>query len=112
MPKKTYVIMDTDGRYYHSFCDAFLTTAYSRVLVLSTSDFEKARKFRSLRWATHRARFLSVKASDCYYVYEVTEQGLIIRNEQVVERIRYNDFKVMEEVEIIIAEWKATRGLD
>ena len=112
MPKKTYVIIDTDGRYYSSFCDAHLTTAHSRILVLGTSDFEEARKFPSLLWATYRARFLSIKAFGYYYVYEITEQGLIPKNKQVIERIRKKDIEDMKEAERIITQWKVTHGLD
>lgn len=116
MSRKTFVIMDTDGRYYRNFCDNFFTTAPSDILVTHTEDLLKARKFHSLMWATHRARFLSIKASRYYYVYEVTgekaEQRLNIRNEQVIDIIRKNDFETMEEVERIIAEWKVRRGLD
>ncbi len=110
MPKNTYVIQDNDGHFYRSFCDSYLTTAHSQVLVMDTTDIERARRFRSLWWATHRAKFLSINASRYYYVYEVTdketEQKLICRNEQVIERIRKNDSEIMEEIERIIAEWK------
>ncbi len=75
MKKKTYVIKDTDGCYYRSFCDNFFTTAPSDILVTHTDDFHKARKFHSLMWATHRAKFLSIKSFDYYYVYEATERG-------------------------------------
>ena len=111
MKKKTYVIKDTDGHYYRSFCENYFTTAHSKVLVTLTKELNKARKFRSLRWATYRAKFLSIKASDYYDVYEITEQGLILRNEQVIEMIRKDDREMMEEVDSIIAEWKASRGL-
>lgn len=112
MKKKTYVIKDIDGHYYRSFCDNFFTTAPSDILVTHTDDFHKARKFHSLMWATHRAKFLSIKSFDYYYVYEATEQGLHLRNEQVIERIRKNDSAAIEEAKRIIAEWKARRKLD
>ena len=110
MSKKTFVIMDTDGRYYSSFCDAFLAIAHCRVLVFSTSDFAGARKFRSLRWATYRARFLSINAFGYYYVYEAAgkenEQKLILRNEEVIEKIRKKDSETMEAIHKMIAEWE------
>lgn len=57
MPKKTYMIQDTHGHYYRSFCDGFFATVHSQVLVTDTTEIKEARKFRSLRWATHRAKF-------------------------------------------------------
>ena len=116
MSRKTYVIKDTDGRYYRSFCDNFFTTAPSDILVTHTDDFHKAKKFRSLMWATHRAKLLSNKDYDYYYVYEVTSKGseqvYFIRNETVIDKIRVRDSETMKEIERIIAEWKAERGLD
>lgn len=114
MMGKTFVIIDTNGCYYRSFCDNFFTTAHCQVFVTDTSDYERAKKFRFLWWATHRAKILSIKASCYHYVYEVIrekpEQILIIRNNAVIERIRKKDSETLEEVERIIAEWKIKHG--
>ncbi|MBR1533928.1 MAG: hypothetical protein IJ639_06165 [Ruminococcus sp.] len=116
MPKKTYVIRDTDGRYYRSFCDNFFTTAPCDILVTDTEDSLKARRFHSLIRATYRARSLSKKASNYYYVYEAIDkevgQNLILRNKEVIERIRENDSETMIKVEKAIAEWKMKHGLN
>ena len=116
MPKKTYVIRDSDGRYYRSFCDSSFTTAHSQVLVTDTTEIERARKFRSLWWATHRAKFLSLNAFSYYYVFEIVENDpeplLQIRNKDVIEKIRNSDDETMSEVESIITKWKAEHGLD
>ena len=116
MPKKTYVIRDSDGRYYRSFCDSSFTTAHSQVLVTDTTEIEGARKFRSLWWATHRAKFLSINAFSYHYVFEIVENDpeplLQIRNKDVIEKIRNSDDETMSEVESIITKWKAEHGLD
>ena len=116
MPKKTYVIRDSDGRYYRSFCDSSFTTAHSQVLVTDTTEIERARKFRSLWWAMHRAKFLSLNAFSYYYVFEIIEGGteplLQIRKKDVIDRIRNSDDETMREVESIITKWKAEHGLD
>ncbi len=116
MPKKTYVIRDSDGRYYRSFCDSSFTTAHSQVLVTDTTEIERARKFRSLWWATHRAKHLSHNAFSYYYVFEIIENDpeplLKIRNKDVIEKIRNSDDETMSEVESIITKWKSEHGLD
>ena len=113
MPRRTFVIINTDGRYYRSFCDSYFTTAHSQILVTDTTDFEKSRTFRSLMWATHRAKILSIKSNRYHYVYEVTgERKLIIRNEQVIEKIRKSDNDTMKEIERMIADWKREHDLD
>lgn len=116
MPKKTYVIRDSNGRYYRSFCDSSFTTAHSQVLVTDTTEIKEARKFRSLWWATHRAKFLSINAFSYYYVFEIIKKEpkplLQIRNKEVIEKIRNSDGETMREVEEIITKWKAEHGLD
>ena len=116
MPKKTYVIRDSDGRYYRSFCDSSFTTAHSQVLVTDTTEIERARKFRSLWWATHRAKHLSVNTFSHYYVFEIIEGGteplLQIHNKDIIDRIRNSDDETMKEIESIITKWKAEHGLD
>ena len=116
MPKKTYMIQDTHGHYYRSFCDGFFATVHSQVLVTDITEIKEARKFRSLRWATHRANFLSLNAFSYYYVFEIIENGseplLQIRNKDVIDRIRNSDDETMREIESIITKWKAEHGLD
>ena len=95
MPRKTYVIRETSGRYYRSFFDSYLTTAHCKVLVAETDDITKARKFHFLWWATGRVKYLSEKSYGYYYVFEVIgrtpEQKLLIKNESVIKKIREND---------------------
>lgn len=116
MPKKTYVIRDSDGRYYRSFCDSFFTTAHSQVLVTDTTEIEEARKFRSLWWATHQAKFLSINAFSYNYVFEIIKNDpeplLQIRKKDIIDRIINSDDETMREVESIITKWKAEHGLD
>ena len=116
MPKKTYVIRNSDGRYYRSFCDSSFTTAHSQVLVTETTEIEEARKFRYLWWATHRAKYLSINAFGYYYVFEIIESPsetlLQIRSKDAIDKIRNRDDETMREIEGIITKWKAEHGLD
>ena len=116
MPKKTYMIQDTHGHYYRSFCDGFFATVHSQVLVTDTTEIKEARKFRSLRWATHRAKFLSINAFGYYYIFEIIENGseplLQIRNKDVIDRIRNSDDETMREIKSIITKWKAEHDLN
>ena len=116
MPKKTYVIRNSDGRYYRSFCNSYFTTAHSQVLVTDTTELERARKFRSLWWVTHRAKYLSINAFDYYYVFEIIESPsetlLQICNKDAIDKIRKRDDETMREIESIITKWKAEHGLD
>lgn len=116
MTKKTYVIRDCDGRYYRFLCDSSFTTAHSHVLVTDTTELKWARKFRSLWWATHRAKYLSINAFDYYYVFEIIENDpvplLQIRSKDVIDRIRNSDDETAREIESIITKWKAEHGLD
>ena len=116
MQKKTYVIRDCDGRCYRSFCDSSFTTAHSHVLVTDITELKRARKFRSLWWATHRAKYLSINAFDYYYVFEIIENGteplLQIRNKDTIDKIRKRDDETMREIESIITKWKAEHGLE
>lgn len=116
MPKKTYVIRNSDGRYYRSFCDSSFTTAHSQVLVTDTTELERARMFRSLWWATHRAKYLSINTFGYYYVFEIIKNDPVplmqIRNKDAIEKIRNRDVETMKEIEVIITKWKAEHGLD
>lgn len=116
MPKKTYMIQDTHGHYYRSFCDGFFATVHSQVLVTDITEIKEARKFRSLRWATHRAKFLSLNAFGYYYVFEIIGESerlqLQIRNKEVIDRIRNSNYETMREIKSIITKWKAEHGLD
>ena len=116
MPKKTYVIRDDDGRYYQTFCDSSFTTAHSQVLVTDTTEIERGRKFRSLRLATHRAKYLSSRAFSYYYVFEIIKNApaplLQIRNKDVIDRIRNSDDETTREIERIITKWKAEHDLN
>ena len=85
-------------------------------MVTDTTEIKEARKFRSLRWATHRAKFLSINAFGYYYIFEIIENGseplLQIRNKDVIDRIRNSDDETTREIERIITKWKAEHGLD
>ena len=116
MPKKTYVIRDADGRYYRSYGENFFTTAYSKILVIETYDLSLARKFRSLFWATHRAKFLSLNGDNYYYVYEVIigepEPLLQIRNKDAIDKIRKTDLETIAEIKRIVEERKGEHDPD
>ena len=69
-----------------------------------------------MRWATLRAKYLSINAFGYYYVFEIIKNDpvplLQIRNKDVIDRIRNSDDETTREIERIITKWKAEHGLD
>ena len=116
MSRRTFVIRDTDGRYYRSFCSNFFTTAHSDILVTDSRDISRARRFRFLWTATRRAKRLSVKSNGYYYVFEIVTDGgrpqLVVRNAKVIDKIRERDDDAMKEIRRIIEDWRNKRGLN
>ncbi len=87
----------------------------SDFIVEGTEDYDTARKFHSLRWATHKARQLTRKSESAYYVYlQVTVDGknyYHLVDEHINDDIFEEENKYQNEIEKTIAEWKARKGL-
>ncbi len=116
MAKKTYVLRATNGRYYQAFYRPVLAMTDDQTFVVSSPDVEKAKRFRTLCMATHRAKALSSKGICYYYVYEEVDESagkmLVIRNEQAIEKIRRSELEATEKIERLIAEWKIYHKID
>lgn len=84
-------------------------------VVEGTEDYDSARIFHSLRWATHRARQLTRKSKCAYYVYlQITVDGkkyYHLVDEHINDDIFEEEDKLQEEIDKIIADWKVRKGL-
>ena len=116
---KKYIVSTEDGeryRFYLRIPMPLYCFDDSDISIHSAVRYSDARKFRSLRWATHRARFLSKHSDSLYYVFTVEQKvdGICLLkmvddtiNDKLIEKQkRYSD-----KIEKIINNWKAERGI-
>ena len=83
----------------------------SDVDVYSTIRYNGAKKFRFLRWATHRAKILSKHTDQYYYVFTTVKEIKGNHIMQVIDptindKLIENTSKTYEEIEKIIEDWK------
>lgn len=109
MQRKTYVIIDTDEKYYRSHSSMLLSTAHEIPVILS-DVYSEAKKFHNLFWATCIAKYLSRHSYDYYYVLDVTEgdsdNKYKIMNRKQIDKIRKADEETQKEIDNIINTWK------
>ena len=118
--KKEYIVATKAGEMYLSFYRIplpFYCFGRSNISVRSAVKYSNARKFRSLYWATYRARFLSNHSRDYYYVFTATahknRQNLLkivdeTINDKLIESRRQCDIQIKK----LIDDWKAENGLN
>ena len=115
MQRKTYVIIDTDKKFYCSHTRMLISTAHE-IPVIRTDTYSKAKKFHSLFWATYIAKYLSCHSFGYYYVFEVikgdSNNEYKIMNREQIEKIRKADEEDLREVENIINKWKKEHCAD
>ena len=111
---KEYVVSTKAGQMYRSYFKIplpFYCFGNSDIIVTYAIKYSEARKFRSLRWATHRARYLSKHTRDYYYVFTSVEQknGLHLMktvDDTLNDRLIENNRNTYKESEKMIEEWK------
>lgn len=107
-PKKIYVLIGQNDLFYHFHGNMMSTTP--SFMIFYTDSFKKAKKFRSLKKATRRARFLTERGRDVFYVYEPVgeegEDGFSLVDGTINDDIFEENRKTMEEIEEIIRRWK------
>lgn len=115
MFRKTFIIKDSNNRYYSSCFKSYLTTSHSGVLIKTMNDISQARLFHFLWWATARAKYLSINSSNYFYVFEVTIEDSIlslkIRNSKAIDIIKTNDIETMKKIEKTIDKWKRLNNI-
>lgn len=118
--RKEYIVSTGKGKKYRSFMRIpmpFYCFGSSDITVYSAVKYSDARKFHFLRWATHRARFLSYHSGELYYVYTVVDYKDCIYTLQVVDdtindKLIESNEKCQQKIEQLIADWRARKGLD
>lgn len=117
--RKEYIIASEDGKLYRSFSRIpipFYCFSTADIDVYSSETYRAARKFRSLRWATHRARFLSSHSDTYYYVCTAERVGSLYRisivDDTINDKLKRIRKETEEEIEQIIANWRVRVGLD
>ena len=112
----TYIIIGTDKLAYKNFSKVDADFSANDVVVAGTSHFKEARVFHSYRWAVHRARFLTARAKESYYVYlRVVVDGKTyyhVTDEHINDDIFERDEKLQNEIDDMINDWKKRKGLD
>lgn len=109
-----YIIIGKNGEAYKRSYTNDLTIP-SDFVVESTEDYDSARIFHSLRWATIKARSLTKKSESAYYVYlKITVDGkkyYYLVDKHINDDIFEEDDKYQAEIERMISEWKKKKGL-
>lgn len=115
---KKYVVATADGAMYRSFSRMPIPSycfSTSDVDVYATRRYNGARKFRSLHWATHRARFLSNHTDQYYYVFTSVKEIKGNHIMQVIDptindKLKESERKTYEELEQIIEDWRIRKN--
>lgn len=112
MSDRYIIIGKNKEAYKHSY--TYDLSVPSHFVVEGTMDYDSARMFRSLRWATHRARQLTRKSGSAYYVYlQITvddKNYYHIVDEHINDDIFEERQKLNDEINQIISDWKAKNG--
>ena len=112
--RKEYVVSTDSGEMYRSFSRIPLIISDHDISIRSAVRYSDARKFRSLRWATHRARYLSKSSPDLYYVYTAKcRNGICLMSlvdDTINDKLIEKNEEFEKEVNEIIESWKKKRG--
>lgn len=112
----TYIIIGTDKKAYRSYVKVDADFSRHDINVIGTTNFKDARIFRSYRWAVHRARFLTSRSKESYYVYlRVIVDGKIyyhVTDEHINDEIFERDRELEEEISDLINDWKKKKRLN
>lgn len=104
---KKYVVSTKSGQMYRSYFKIplpFYCFDNSDITVTSAMKYSDARKFRSLRWATHRAKYLSKHSGEYYYVFTAAghKDGLYLMDivdDSINDRLIENNQIAYKEIE-------------
>lgn len=116
---KEYIISTGKGKMYRSFFRIpipFYCFGTSDISVQSAVKYSDARKFHTLWWATHRARYLSKHSGSYYYVYTIERRIDDVYLMRVVDDTIHNkqienEERCSREIDTIINNWRAEHGI-
>ena len=117
--KKEYVVSTKSGEMYRSFYKIpmpFYCFGNSDITVTYAKKYSDAKKFRSLRLSTYRARYLSNHGRDYYYVFTAAarKDGLYLMDvvdDTINDKLKESRKECQEKIMNMISEWKAEKGL-
>ena len=116
---KEYIVSTESGKLYRFFLRIplpFYCLGNSDISVHSAVKYSDARKFRSLLWATHRAKYLSKHSGSLYYVYTIVNKvdGTCLMkkvddsiNDKLIKRRKQFE----DDIDAVINNWKAKRNI-
>lgn len=111
----TYIIIGKNREAYRSYSKVDADFTPYDISVIGTSNYKDASIFHSYRWAVHRARFLTKRSTETYYVYlRMVVDGKIyyhVTDEDINDETFERDRKLEEEIGDIINDWKKRKGL-
>ena len=117
--RQEYIVSTKAGEMYRSFFRIplpFFCFGNSDISVNSAVRYRDAKKFCSLRWATHRARFLSKHTDSYYYVFTGKRTGSIYKmnivDESINDKLKKGRKETQEKIDKIISDWKAENGIE
>ncbi|MBQ3265456.1 MAG: hypothetical protein IJH07_06735 [Ruminococcus sp.] len=117
--RQEYIVSTKDGEMYRSFLSIplpFYCSGNSDISVNSAVRYRDARKFRSLWWATHRARFLSNHTYSYYYVFTGERIGsfykMNIVNDTINDKLKKGRKETQDKIEKMISDWKVEHGIE
>ena len=117
--RQEYIVSTKNGEMYRSFLRIPLPLycfGNSDISVNSAVRYRDARKFRSLWWATHRAKFLSNHTNSYYYVFIGEHIGsfykMNIVDETINDKLKKGRKETFDKIDKMIDDWKAERGLE
>lgn len=112
--KPVYVLADKKQRLVQSVYNGIFSPD-GHTAVITSDKYKDAKKFRSLFWAIHRAKFLSSHSNTYYYVYQAAPNGnqylLSLVDGSINDKLIQQDEKAQKEIDDIIADWRYRKGL-
>ena len=116
---KEYIIASEDGMLYRSFSRIpipFYCFGTADIDVYSTVRYSDARKFRSLRWASHCARFLSSQSNSYYCVCTAERIGSLYKqsvvDNTINDKLKRIEKETDDKIEKIITDWRKRVGFN
>ena len=117
--RQEYIVSTEAGEMYRSFIKIplpFYCFGNSDISVKLAVRYRDARKFHSLRWATHRAKFLSNHTDSYYYVFTGERIGhfykMNIVDESINDNLKRSRKETQDKIDKMINDWKVKHGIE
>ena len=113
---KEYVVSTKQGAMYRSHIRIPLQCNMPDIAIYSAVKYSDAKKFYSLRWATHIAKYLSKHSHSLYYVYTLDYKSngkclMKIVDDTINDKLIESNRQLMKEIDSIIGDWKGKNNI-